>query len=91
MRIRWLPRAERDLGRLYDFLNDKAPRTAARNVQTIVAAARRLSDYPRVGRIIEAYLPREVRALVVNDYEIHYEIADEGLIILRVWHAREDR
>ncbi len=91
MRIRWLPRAERDLGRLYDFLKDVAPRAAARSIQNIIAAVRRLSDYPRVGRIIETYQPREVRALVVNDYEVHYEIIDEWLIILRVWHAREDR
>ncbi len=91
MQIRWLSASERDLVRLYDFLGDVAPRTAARNIQNILAAVRRLPEYPRVGRVIEKYRPRDVRALLVNDYEVHYEIAGDWLIILRVWHAREDR
>lgn len=91
MRIRWLSASERDLVRLYDFLKDVAPRAAARNIQNILAAVRRLPDYPRVGRVIEEYQPREVRALLVNDYEVHYEIAEDTLVVLRVWHAREDR
>lgn len=91
MRIRWLSASERDLVRLYDFLGDVAPRTAARNIQTILAAVRRLPEYPRVGHVIEEYQPREVRALFVSDYEVRYEIAGDWLIVLRVWHTREDR
>ncbi len=91
MRVRWLSGSERDLVRLYDFLKDVAPRAAARNIQNILAAVRRLPDYPRVGHVVEKYHPREVRSLIVDDYEVHYEIAGDTLIVLRVWHAREDR
>ena len=91
MLIRWLSASERDLVRLHNVLEEVAPRAAARNIQNIIAAVRRLPDYPRVGRIIEDYQPREVRALLVSDYEVHYEVFEDWLIVLRVWHAHEDR
>lgn len=91
MRVRWLSISERDLIRLYDFLKDVNPRAAARSVQGLLTAVRKLPDHPRVGTIIDTYAPREVRALHVNDYEVRYEIIGDTIIILRIWHTREDR
>jgi len=35
--------------------------------------------------------PREVRRIIVGDYELRYEIADATIFILRLWHSRENR
>jgi hypothetical protein len=46
---------------------------------------------PRKGYPLERYLPRDVRLLIVDDYELRYEIKDDQLAVLRIWHTREDR
>lgn len=91
MRIRWLSTSQRDLARLYEFLKDVNPNAAARRVQAIIAAIEQLPDYPHLGSKAEAYLPRDVRSLIVSDYEVHYEILADAIVILRLWHTREDR
>lgn len=89
--IKWLSSAVRDLVRLYDFLKDVNPRAAAKTVQTLVQGAKQLSDFAHMGQIHEEFAPREVRALVIGDYELRYEVKPEAVIILRIWHCREDR
>lgn len=36
-------------------------------------------------------MPREVRRIIVGNYELRYEIADATIFILRLWHCRENR
>ncbi len=43
------------------------------------------------GEKLEAYEPREVRRIIVGNYELRYEIADATIFILRLWHCRENR
>ena len=90
-RLRWTPEAGRDLGRLYDFLAPVNPLAAARAVQALATAPETLLTSPRLGQRLAAYNPREVRRLVVKKYEIRYEVEDETIHVLRIWHGREDR
>jgi plasmid stabilization system protein ParE len=56
-----------------------------------VAGAKRIPAYPRLGNRLAGFEPREVRRILVGDYEIRYEVADTDIFILRIFHAREDR
>jgi plasmid stabilization system protein ParE len=91
MKIRWTAKGASYLARLYDFLNPAAPQAAARVVRQLAHAPDRLLAYPRLGEKLEAYEPREVRRLRVGDYELRYEIAAGEIIVLRLWHCRENR
>ncbi|MBO9713675.1 type II toxin-antitoxin system RelE/ParE family toxin [Sphingomonas sp.] len=91
MRIVWTSRASSDLMRLHEHLRPIAPDAAARVVQQLARAPSRLLDYPRLGEKLEAYEPREVRRIVVGNYEMRYEIADATIFVLRLWHGRESR
>ena len=91
MRIRWTRKASADLVRLHEHLSPVAPAAAARVVQQLAHAPDRLIDYPRIGEKLDAYAPREVRRIIVGDYEIRYEIAAATIFILRLWHCRENR
>jgi plasmid stabilization system protein ParE len=91
MRLQWTSRASADLVRLHAFLESLAPAAAARVVQEFARAPDRLLDHPRIGEKLEAYEPREVRRIIVGNYELRYEIAAGTIFILRLWHAREDR
>jgi plasmid stabilization system protein ParE len=75
MRIRWTAAARFDLVRLREFL----------------APANLLRHNPRLGARAEAFAPREVRRLFVDDYELRYEIQSDVIIVVRLWHTREDR
>ena len=91
MRIKWTGKASSDLVRLHEHLRPVAPEAAARVVQQLARAPDRLLDYPRIGEKLDAYEPREVRRIIVGNYELRYEIADATIFILRLWHCREER
>ena len=91
MKVQWTSKATSDLVRLYRHLSPVAPDAAARVVQQLVRAPDRLVEYPRIGEKLEAFAPREVRRILVGNYELRYEIAGGAIFILRLWHCREDR
>ncbi|KAA0700497.1 type II toxin-antitoxin system RelE/ParE family toxin [Neorhizobium sp. P12A] len=91
MQIKWTEKAHSDLKRLYDFLAPANRQAAAKSVQAIVAAPVQLLRHPRLGEKLEEFEPRDVRRILIGAYEMRYEIADETIYILRIWHGREDR
>ncbi|MET0241235.1 MAG: type II toxin-antitoxin system RelE/ParE family toxin [Sphingobium sp.] len=91
MRIDWTQSAASDLRRLHSFLEVAAPEAAVRVIRQLVSAPERLLAYPRLGERLDAYEPREVRRLIVGRYEMRYEVIDGAVVILRVWHSREDK
>ena len=90
MKIQWTSKASLDLIRLHQHLSPVAPAAAARIVQQLSRAPDRLLAFPRIGERLDAYQPREVRR-IVGDYELRYEIAAETIIVVRLWHCRENR
>ena len=91
MKIEWTSKALSDLTRLYDFLAPVNKLAATRAVQALVAAPRHLVEQPRLGEQLEEFKPREVRRMLVDLYEIRYEIQGFNIYVLRLWHTREDR
>ena len=91
MKIKWTGKAVSDLVRLHEHLHPVAPDAAARVVQQLARAPDRLLDHPRIGEKLEAYAPRQVRRIIIGDYEMRYEITGSIVYLLRVWHKRENR
>ncbi len=92
MRVRWTEAARSDLLRPYEFLAPVNRRAAARAVQSLRAApSRLLRDNPRLGPRLEDFNPSEVRRLFMGDNELRYEIRADAIIVLRLWHTRENR
>jgi len=90
--LRWAPEAVRDLARLREFLGDKNPSAAERAALRIREAAAVLREHPELGRIAE---DEEFRDLVAplggGAYVLRYRIDEDAVIVVRVWHSREDR
>jgi hypothetical protein len=40
---------------------------------------------------LREFEPREVRRVLVGDYEIRYELTKKDVVVLRLFHTREDR
>lgn len=91
MKIKWTSKALSDLVRLHEFLAVKNRQAAAHTVQSLSAAPDRLLEQSRIGEKLDEFDPREVRRILVGRYEMRYEIQDTSIIVLRIWHTREDR
>ena len=91
MELKWTSKALSDLARLYQFLAPLNKHTAARTVQALTKAPTILLTNPRIGEQLFQFDPREVRRILVGEYEVRYEIQNSIIYVLRLWHTREDR
>jgi len=91
MQLKWTGKALSDLSRLYEFLAQVNRSAAAHAVQSLTDAPTILITHPRIGEQLFQFEPREVRRLLVGQYEIRYEIQHSIIYILRLWHTRENR
>lgn len=92
MTITWTRAAHGDLVRLYEFLLAVNQQAAITVVQRLTEGPDLLLTQPRIGTRLTEFEHREVRYILVGDYEIRYEISsDQNIWILRLWHTRELR
>jgi plasmid stabilization system protein ParE len=91
MELKWTSKAHSDLVRLYVFLAPVNQAAAARVVQALTKAPTILLTNPRTGEQLFQFEPREVRRILVGNYEIRYEVQGAIIYVLRLWHTREDR
>ena len=91
MELKGTSKALSDLARLYQFLAPLNKPTAARTVQALTKAPTILLTNPRIGEQLFQFDPREVRRILVGEYEVRYEIQNSIIYVLRLWHTREDR
>jgi toxin ParE1/3/4 len=93
MTVEWSEDALADLNRFALFLQDKYPSLAQRVASELIAKAQGLADHPKMGRPIrgrEEY--RQVILQVLNArYVFQYRYDGNRLVMLRVFHGREDR
>ena len=80
-----------DLSRLFEFLAPVNKQAAAKTVQSLTEAPTRIIHQPRIGERLDEFETREVRRLLVGHYEMRYELNNNTLFILRIWHTRESR
>jgi plasmid stabilization system protein ParE len=93
MKLEWSAAALADLDRFAAFLHDRHPRLAAIIGAEIRRKAQILSEHPLVGRAIKGR--PEYRELVLDvakaRYVFRYVFDGSRLIMLRVFHSREQR
>ena len=91
MRLQWSAKALDDAASLYDFLAKVNKSAAAKTVQSLVAAPVQLIENPRIGESLDEFAPLEVRRILAGRYEIRYQIENDTIYVLRLWHTRENR
>jgi toxin ParE1/3/4 len=88
MQVRFAERALVDIENIWNYIAEDDPSAASRMTTSIVTAADRLGDNPRIGRLGAFGGTFE---LVVRPYVLVYEIQRAEVVILRVWHGRQRR
>ena len=90
MKLIFSKAAVNDLVRLRDFIAQHSPEAAQRISQRLRGAIERLVDAPQIGRPVDN-MPGEIRDLIFGKYVVRYEVREQYLYILRIWHGKEDR
>jgi addiction module RelE/StbE family toxin len=89
-RVRWTENAGRDLESIADYVYQDSPHYAATLVQKIRTAARSLNEMPERGRVVPELGDPRIRELLVGNYRLIYQLADESVILLAVIHGARD-
>ena len=92
MKLVYAPEAVADLIRLRSFIAEKSPTAAARIAAELIARIENLCAFPQLGRAVgEAPQPDVIRDMVFGNYVVRYSEHADALVVLRIWHHREDR
>ncbi len=88
--VTWHVEAANDLAAAAEFIARDSPIAASLFAARIVAAAERLGEHPRLGRIVPEIGNDSYRELVFQNYRIVYIVADAGVVIIGIIHAAMD-
>ena len=81
--------------RLRAFIAKHNPAAAERLARRLIQGIERLLRNPRLGRRVtvapDQMAPEEIRDWVAGEYVVRYLIADQRIVVLRVWHGKEQR
>lgn len=92
LNIVWSATARSDLIRLREFIQLHNPRAAKQSSEKILKAAKLILDNPAIGKPIEGRQDYElITPFGQNGYILRYQIIEQNIVILKVWHSREDR
>ena len=93
--ISWLPAALEDMARLRQFIKKENPPTAKKAGQRLLSAVNLLIKNSEVGMPSPDEDCESFRDLYTpfgrGGYTIRYRVKQQVIIIVRVWHSREDR
>ena len=89
MKITYTERAGRDFVRLREFIRQKNPQAAQKASRQLKANTQALVDHPKMGTSINEL--EAFRELVARDYVVRYRVLSDEIVILNIWHGKEDR
>jgi plasmid stabilization system protein ParE len=88
--IVWSKAADRDIGRIYGFYEDKSLRAARKIVRRLFEGVDLLLEMPRAGALSRCRTEQDYRELVIDHFKIFYSLDGPRIVIARVWDTRQD-
>lgn len=85
LRFTW--RAIDDLTRLKAFIAKDNPDAAKRISKALRQSIDHLTDHPYIGYLLDD--ASDVREWVAGKHVVHYLVGGQAIVILRIWHGRE--
>ena len=91
MKLEYTANAVGDLARLREFIAMHDPDAAERMAERLRSGINSLQDHPKLGHpVVYAPEPEQIRDLVIGDYLVRYLLLERRILVLRVWHQREN-
>jgi len=86
--ILWTGPALEDLEEIRVWVARDRPVAARRLAARIRERVEALAAFPTSGRVVPELGGDRYREVVVRPYRVVYEVLDDAVIVIRVWHAR---
>jgi plasmid stabilization system protein ParE len=90
MKIKWTDPAIDSLRNLHGYIAKDSEVYASSFVQRMILAVEKLTDFPRLGRVVPEADEETIRELLYHNYRIIYRVKSELIEILTVIHGRRD-
>ena len=90
MKILWTDPAIDDLRNLLAYIAKDSEEYARTFVEKVILSVDKLTDYPRLGRMVPEADQEAIRELLYHNYRIIYRVRDGLIEILTVVHGRRD-
>ena len=90
MRVIWTRKALRDREAIWLFLADRSVPYADRVERRLRQRGDGLGRFPYLGRTVGSAGEREL-SVPDTQYVIVYEVGDDAIRILKLWHSAQDR
>lgn len=90
MKIVWTEPAVEDLRELHAYIARDSKMYASGFVERIILAAERLTDHPKVGRVVPEANNETVREILYQRYRIIYRVKGDSIEMLSVIHGVRD-
>ena len=91
MNIKWTNKAVEDINLVFAELSAQDTDKALKVVKSLVEAPQQHKQQMRMGERSDHFGTKDVRRMLVGEYEMRYELRDKTPFILRVWHTKEAR
>lgn len=93
MALLWTEFAKDDLQRLYNFIADYNLEAAEAAIELIFTEGNRLLEFPEIGKMMDdnETFREWIFQFGSRGYALQYEVRGNRVILLRIWHGREDR
>ena len=91
MKILWSFAAWSDVDRVHSFMARYELEEANAILDRLASAPSSLLEFPRRGLRLSEFDPREVRELRTGRYVMRYELTNDEVRVLRVFHAKQTR
>lgn len=88
MKVTFTARAGRDFARLREFIQKKNPQAAQKASRQLKKNIQSLVDQPNMGTAVEEL--EDFRELLARDYIVRYRVLPNEIVILNIWHTKED-
>ncbi len=90
MRVEWSYFARDDLENIVSYISRDSTYYAQAFAERVLAATRRLGDFPESGRMIPEAEDKAMREIIVQAYRVMYRVEPEKILVLAVMHGSRD-
>src|SRR5207253_4745953 len=89
-KVFWSEPAIEDLRSAVEYIAQDSPTYAERFGVLLLAALKRLEEFPRSGRIVPEFEDPSIREMIYGSYRVIYLVRGEGCHVVALVHASRD-
>ena len=89
-KIRWSKTAQQNLEEVANYIAQDSPYYAINFVERISQDIEKLSNFPKIGRIVPEFKKENIREILFHNYRIVYKTAKDCIFIVSICHGSVD-